>query len=93
MISSSELRKLAKESGERVYWDELVCEEANFEDIDGEKVRRFLKKARFERRLEIDPDILVREALERLNLNLEAYIPSFQIEHCAKIWRTLLKQE
>jgi ATP-dependent DNA helicase RecG len=29
MISSSELRKLAKESGEKVYWDERVCEEAN----------------------------------------------------------------
>ncbi|MCK4733528.1 MAG: hypothetical protein KAT65_13835, partial [Methanophagales archaeon] len=65
-ISSSELRKLAKESGAKVYWDEQVCEEASLDDIDDEKVRRFLRRARFERRLEIDPDILVREALERL---------------------------
>jgi ATP-dependent DNA helicase RecG len=43
-ISSSELRKLAKESGERVYWDERVCEEANLEDIDEEKVKFYLEK-------------------------------------------------
>ena len=30
MISSSELRKLAKESGRRVYWDERVCEGCEF---------------------------------------------------------------
>jgi len=29
--SSSELGKLAKESGERVYWDERVCEDASLE--------------------------------------------------------------
>jgi ATP-dependent DNA helicase RecG len=37
MISSSELRKLAKESGEKIYWDERVCEDASLEDVDGEK--------------------------------------------------------
>ena len=114
--------------------------------------------AKYERRLEIDPDISVKETLERLSLikgekltnaalllfgkspqryflqtevrcarfkgteaikpfidmkvfggditeqvnkalnfvlelNLESYILRFQIEHCAKIWMTLLKQE
>jgi len=44
MISSSELRKLAKESGGRVYWDERVCEGASLEDIDEEKVRRYLER-------------------------------------------------
>jgi len=44
MISSSELRKLAKESGERVYWDEQVCEGAKLEDIDEEKVKFYLEK-------------------------------------------------
>ena len=68
MISSGELRKLAKESGEKVYWDERVCEGVSLEDIDEEKVRLFLRKAKYERRLEIDPDISVKEALERLNL-------------------------
>ena len=67
-ISSSEMRKLAKDSGAKVYWDERVCEEAKLEDIDEEKVRPFLRRARFERRLEISPDISVKDALERLNL-------------------------
>ncbi|MGB7533846.1 MAG: RNA-binding domain-containing protein [Halobacteriota archaeon] len=66
--SSSELRKLAKESGERVYWDEQICEDASLDDISEEKNRQFLRKAKYERRLEIDPDILVKEALERLSL-------------------------
>jgi len=66
--SSSELRKLAKESGDRVYCDERVCEEVNLEDIDEEKIRQFLRKAKYERKLEIDPDILVKEALKRLSL-------------------------
>ena len=61
-ISSSELRKLAKESGERVYWDEQICKEASLDDISEEKIRQFLRKAKYERRLEIDPDILVKEA-------------------------------
>ncbi len=43
-ISSSELRKLAKESGGRVYWDEQVCEDAGLEDIDEEKLRRYLER-------------------------------------------------
>jgi len=51
-ISSSELRKPAKESGAKVYWAELVCEDASLDDIEEEKVRRFLKKARFERWLD-----------------------------------------
>lgn len=65
--TSEEIRRLALE-GKKIYWDEQICEEAKLEDIDEEKVRRFLRRARFERRLEIDPDISVREALERLNL-------------------------
>ena len=44
--SSSELRKLAKESGGRVYWDEQICKEASLEDIDEEKVKTFLKIAK-----------------------------------------------
>ena len=42
--SSSEMRKLAKESGERVYWDEQICEDASLEDIDEEKVKFYLEK-------------------------------------------------
>jgi len=40
-ISSSELRKLAKESGERVYWDEQICKGASLENIDWEFIKNF----------------------------------------------------
>lgn len=68
MISSSELRKLAKESGERVYWDERVCEEASLEDIEKEKVKTFLKIAKEERNLRIGENIPTKEALRKLKL-------------------------
>jgi len=68
MISSGELRKLAKQSGEKVYWDERVCEDVSLEDIDKEKVRWFLRRARYERRLELDPETPFREALDKLEL-------------------------
>ncbi len=68
MISSSELRKLAKESGGRVYWDERVCEDADLEDIEEEKVRWFLKEARHERGLDINESSPVEDALLRLKL-------------------------
>ncbi|MCK4730869.1 MAG: hypothetical protein KAT65_00295, partial [Methanophagales archaeon] len=40
-ISSSEIRKLAKESGERIYWDEQICKEASLENIDWGFVKNF----------------------------------------------------
>ena len=39
-ISSSEMRKLAKESGGRVYWDERVCEDAGLEDVNNNQIYR-----------------------------------------------------
>jgi len=68
MISSSELRKLAKESGGRVYWDERVCEDAGLEDIGEEKVRWFLKEARKERGVNLSEDAPIEEALMKLKL-------------------------
>jgi ATP-dependent DNA helicase RecG len=67
-ISSSEIRKLVRESKGKIYWDEQICEETSLKDIDEEKVRWFLKKAKSERNLNIDPTISVKEALTRLKL-------------------------
>ncbi len=67
-ISSSEMRKLAKESGEKVYWDERVCADASLEDIDEEKVRWFLKEARHKRGLNINGNDPVEDVLLRLKL-------------------------
>ena len=67
-IFSSELRKLAKESGAKVYWDELVWGEANFEDIAEEKVRWFLKEAIKQRGLNLSEDSPIKEVLTKLKL-------------------------
>ena len=67
-ISSSEIRKLAKETTGKVYWNEQICGEATLEDIDEEKVRWFLKEARDERNLNIPVDTAINEVLMRLNV-------------------------
>jgi ATP-dependent DNA helicase RecG len=38
-LDSSEIRKLSKETGEKVYWDEQISKEADLEDIDWEFVK------------------------------------------------------
>ena len=67
-ISSSEIRKLAKETTEKVYWDEQICEEAKLEDIDEERVKWFLKEAGKQGRVNIPTDTPAREVLMRLKL-------------------------
>ncbi len=66
-LSASEIRKLAKESGPRMYWDEQICE-ASLEDIDEEKVRWFLKEAKRQRGLDMSENVPTEEALMRLKL-------------------------
>ncbi len=67
-LNSSEMRKLAKNSGEKVYWDEHICERATLDDIDEDKVREFLEIAKSNRDLDIDSKTSVEEALTRLNV-------------------------
>ena len=67
-MSSSEMRRLAHEDKPKLLWDGKICDDAGLEDIDEEKVRWFLEKARYERRLEVSYDTSVIDALERLNL-------------------------
>ncbi len=67
-LSSSEIRNLAKNSGEKTSWDEQICEEASLDDIDEEKVKEFLKRTKNNRDLDIDPKISLKDALKRLKL-------------------------
>jgi ATP-dependent DNA helicase RecG len=67
-ISASKIRELAKQERVKLHWDEKICERATLDDIDEDKVKWFLERARYERRLEINPNTSVREALERLEL-------------------------
>ncbi len=73
-VTSAEIRKLAKGPGQKFLWDEQMCERAKLEDIDKNKVKRFLENVKFERRLGINPNLSVEEALEKLNLITEGGI-------------------
>jgi len=66
-LGYDEIRNLALKTS-KIYWDSRVCEDASFGDIDEVKVRLFLRKAKYERRLELDVEIPVRESLEKLKL-------------------------
>ena len=67
-ISTSEIRRLAREERRRLSWDEQICEEAGLEDVDEEKVRLFLKIAKEERNLRIGENIPTKEVLMKLKL-------------------------
>ncbi len=70
-LSSSEIRKLAKETGEKVYWDEKICSEATLEDIDEEKIKEFVKEAKRQRGLDLSETLPIKEILMRLKLMRE----------------------
>jgi len=53
---------------DKLYFDSRICKGATLNDISQEKVKEFLRKAKFERRLNVSAGISIREALERLNL-------------------------
>ena len=61
-------RVILEKHKEKLYFDNQICGEANLKVIDKEKVNVFLRKAKFERRLDVGPDISIKEALERLSL-------------------------
>ncbi|MBU4189865.1 MAG: putative DNA binding domain-containing protein [Candidatus Thermoplasmatota archaeon] len=67
IIPPDELKRIILEQ-KKTRWDEEVCKGATLKDIDDEKVKWFLRKAKFERRLDIDPTISVKDALKRLEL-------------------------
>jgi len=67
-ISATKIRELAQQERVKLHWDERICERATLDDIDEEKVKWFLEKAVHERRIEVKPNIPIREALERLEL-------------------------
>jgi len=61
-------RIILEKHKEKLYFDSQICKETTLDDIDKHKVKRFLEKAGFERRLEANPNMTVKEALEKLNL-------------------------
>lgn len=69
LMSAKEVERLILEKNkEKLYWDKQICKDAGLEDIDKEKVKWFLKKAKYERNFDIDSRTSVKEALKRLKL-------------------------
>jgi ATP-dependent DNA helicase RecG len=77
-LGYEEIRNIAIETS-KVYWNERICGRADLEDIDEEKVKWFLRRAKYERRLELDPETPVREALEKLELLREGKLTNAAI--------------
>ena len=68
-MSKDEYERLILEKHkDKLYFDSQICKEATLADIDKEKIRWFLKKAKAERNLDIDYTASPSEALKRLNL-------------------------
>ena len=61
-------RSILEKHKDKLYFDSQICKEATLADIDNIKVKRFLERASFERRLDISSDINPKETLEKLNL-------------------------
>jgi len=66
VIPPEELERIIIEKRKR-YWDSEICEGANLDDIDEEKIRWFLRKAKYERNFDVESKN-TEEALERLDL-------------------------
>ncbi|NCO96954.1 MAG: DeoR family transcriptional regulator [Candidatus Aenigmarchaeota archaeon] len=66
-IDVNELREIISE-GKEFLWDSQVCKEAKLEDIDKNKVRLFISRARGERGLKISKNAAMTEALTSLKL-------------------------
>ena len=61
-------RSILEKHKDKLYFDSQVCKEATLKDIDNIKIKKFLERASFERRLEINPNITPEEALGKLSL-------------------------
>lgn len=78
LASRDELEKMIVEK-KGVRWDSEICEGASLKDIDEEKVKWFLRKARYERNFDIEPETSIGEALERLELMKERELTNASI--------------
>ncbi len=67
VIPPEELERIILEKRGK-QWDSEICEEANLGDVDEEKVRWFLSKAKHERGYPLDENTPVKDALTHLGL-------------------------
>ena len=53
---------------EKLQFDNQICRDIQLKEIDGSKVKWFLQKAKEERKFDVNPNISMKEAMERLGL-------------------------
>ena len=61
-------RRIIEKHKEELRFDNQICKEATLRNIDKEKVKSFLKRAKTERRSDISSDLPIKEILMRLKL-------------------------
>jgi ATP-dependent DNA helicase RecG len=66
-MNVDEIVELSRKRGD-IRFDDEICKEATLDDIDDAKVAWFLRKAKFERNFDVEPETPGEEALERLKL-------------------------
>ncbi|PKP60380.1 MAG: hypothetical protein CVT88_03290 [Candidatus Altiarchaeales archaeon HGW-Altiarchaeales-1] len=67
LIPPEEIERIIMEKRKNI-WDSEICEEANLKDIDGEKVKWFLRTAKIKRGLKIPENTPLKEVLTKLKL-------------------------
>ncbi len=67
-LSSDQIATLMTHSRQLPYWDESICEGASLKDIDADKIKWFVEKAKSERGSDISFDTQIEEVLKRLGL-------------------------
>lgn len=71
-IPPDELRRLFLRMDGR-HWDAEICEGTTLEDVGGERVKSFLRKAKSERNFDVEETVSVSEALGKLGLGGDKY--------------------
>lgn len=61
-------RKILEIHKKELYFDGQICDEVNFSDIDTEKIKMFVKKAKEARKFDIDTSLPEKEILRKLKL-------------------------
>jgi ATP-dependent DNA helicase RecG len=68
-MSKDEYERLVLEKHkDNLRFDNQICKKASLKDIDEEKVRWFLRRAKVERNLNVEPKISFKEILHKLDL-------------------------
>jgi len=61
-------RRILEIHKRELYFDGQICPERKFSDIDEKKIKEFLRRAREERKLDIDETLPIKEILRKLKL-------------------------